>query len=152
MPRAFVDRKVITPRKRAAAKAAALFFGPPYQWRTPVWCRLTHAAWCLRQPAFDRGTEPPHALAPGRVSHLSRRWTRCLGRYDQCLLVCPIHSVGTDLGHYANHEEFGPRAWGGTVVILVGLAFFQWGDQLGRLGMVIVPQRKGCDALDNGKP
>jgi len=64
-------------------------------------------------------------------------------------LITPV--IALLLGHYVNDEEFGLRAWGGAAVILVGLAFFQWGDQLGRSGMLFVPRRKGCEALDDAK-
>ncbi|MDJ0739559.1 MAG: DMT family transporter [Gammaproteobacteria bacterium] len=42
-------------------------------------------------------------------------------------LVTPV--LALLLGQFLNHEAVGTRVWFGTVVILLGLASYQWGDQ-----------------------
>ncbi len=64
-------------------------------------------------------------------------------------LITPV--IALLLGHYANDEEFGQRAWGGTAVILIGLGFFQWGEQLSRLRIDFFARRRGCDSLKDVK-
>ena len=41
-------------------------------------------------------------------------------------LVTPV--LALFIGHYVNAEAIGARTWIGTAMILVGLAFFQWGE------------------------
>jgi len=41
-------------------------------------------------------------------------------------LITPV--LALLLGHYANGEQIGVRTWAGTLMILTGLACFQWGE------------------------